>query len=118
MKTVEWRPDTCDCVIQMKVVDGEYIAIESTTDPFGVVYNRYACERHKHIEDVQEHYQAVLLENRKKNEVYTDLLQMNPDAPQRFSISELGIMSFVVTQYLTPEQLEELEIKYPDVIFT
>jgi hypothetical protein len=114
---MEWRPDTCNCVIQVQVENNIFTAIESVTDSYGNTYNRFACDRHASIIDVQEHYQTVLQENGRKNQVYEDILLLNPDTPQKFSIDNNGILSFTVKPYLTDLQIENLQTLYPNVIF-
>jgi hypothetical protein len=121
MKTVEWRPDTCKCVLQLQLETQDsdnYVAVESVTDMFGTVYDRVLCNRHSHLTDLQNHHQTVLAENQKKNQVYTDILVMNPDVPQRFSIDNKGILTFSVSGYLTHLQIDILSVNYPDIIFT
>lgn len=118
MRTIEWRPDTCTCVLQLQIENDVYVAVESVTDRFGTTYNRVACNRHAHIIDLQDHYQTVLDENKRKNQVYEDILQMNSNTPQKFSIdSNTGILTFTVTSHLTALQISELQTNYPDVIF-
>lgn len=49
-----WFPDTCSCVVVYED-DFTCVAVEQT------------CEEHAHLEDNQEHYEAVLAKNQAKN---------------------------------------------------
>ena len=118
MNTLEWRPDTCNCNIQLQIENNIYTAIESVTDRFDTTYNRIMCNRHTHITNLQDHYQTVLDENRRKNQVYEDILQITPDTPQKFSINEVtGMLTFTVTPFLTASQISEIQTNYLDVVF-
>lgn len=118
MRTIEWRPDTCECVLQLQWDGTNYTPLEEVVDSFNTIYKRKRCDRHSHLIDLHDHHNAVKQENNKKNSIYNDILKINSSPGMvEFLIDNLGNFTFYLPNVFTELEVDYLEELYPDVIF-
>ena len=118
MKTIEWRPDTCDCVLQLEYLNNEYTAHEQVVDSFGTIYKRKKCDRHSNLDDAQVHYNTIKSENIYKNQIVSDVIELDESARFEFVIdSNTGNITFYLHSSFTQIMKEYLEDLHPTVTF-
>jgi len=63
MNSCEWRPDTCDCVLEYEW--DEDLPLEERT--FSVKSIQKKCKHHDKTDKDKDHFEVILEENRRKN---------------------------------------------------
>ena len=117
MKTIEWRPDTCECILQLEYLNNQYVAHEQVVDSFGTIYKRKKCDRHSGLDDVQTHYNTIKTENTYKNVVSADIIELDNTSITDFAIDNNGVFTFYLPNHFTEIMKQYLEELHPNVIF-
>lgn len=75
IKTTNWKPDTCDCIIEQGIDD----SLPQAQQVLFGVSSIFKCPAHSHINNVDDHFNAVNEENPRKNFSLDEILQNAPN---------------------------------------